>query len=161
MKKQPLSNLPNGYLKMENEAEQVFKHLEICATSLLEQDAALNIKFFKTKLLDKSYNLQVNNHTLVIQLSMPVLKSTTNSFLSLAIYDRIFNQEGFAIDKYGIPETFPIDKHLLHYAMFELFATEGNELVWATEEKPDNIYNSEELVSKWVFAILDKVYNKV
>lgn len=145
-----ISDIPNGYSIMETEARLVMSLIEESKDAMRSLYPQHQMKVYPNEYFDEGINMEINGHTLICQSSFLVQKSPTFSFLTLSIYDVIFNERGVSINKDGLPELHQLPDNLLKNERYVLMLDQNKKPLWTEEENSTNFYTSEELVIKWI-----------
>lgn len=150
MIKHKITDVPNGDEIMKKEMGYFFDLLGAVIPQAQKTFPNDNINLRANKYLSGGYNFEIGKNSLVSQYDFPVLKSATDAFLSLAIYDLLFDNEGLSLNAQGMPERFDIDTHQLKYMQYELNLNEKGQAVWCELVSKKGEWSTSDLADKWI-----------
>lgn len=140
-------------VSIKEAGENFFKELEKIHSCLSIENYHLDMK--ENWFWGGGKNVEINDHTLVIQHVPSVCDASAKPYISLALYDLKFDENGRAYNLNGKAlKNFDFEKHCLLHQEIEPFVEEDH-IGWC-DRAGENRYTTDEFIKKWVQELLKR-----
>lgn len=139
---------------LTDETEEFFN--ELYKTHLKLSAENCNLSMRENWFWGGGKNIELNKHTIVIQRVKSAADREDRPYLSIALYDLTFDEDGRAISSTGTPlRNFDFDVHCLRHQ--EIECSHGSEgIVWKERSMRNRQYSTEQLIQEWIEELLKK-----